>query len=163
MLHNSVSVDTNVYTLQPKQKSIAGVFQGFLQNFRAASLENSFQGMLLKRKQCRGWARNDPCGFRFSFSPGQLFISHKTSYFIISHLISPQIFAQRSLSICIMLFIFVNLRKGLVFQLLLSRLQWQKYLIAIRQIIKVLHGNIPCVNECTVMPPVNNVTKSTLI
>ena len=159
MLHNSVSVDTNVYTLQPKQKSIAGVFQGFLQNFRTASLENSFQGMLLKRKQCRGRARNDPCGFRFSFSPGQLFISHKTSYFIISHLIS----AQWSLSICIMLSIFVNLRKGLVFQLLLSRLQWQKYLIAIRQIIKVLHGNIPCVNECTVMPPVNNVTKSTLI
>ena len=143
MLHNSVSVDTNVYTQQLKQKSIAGVFQGFLQNFRTASLENNFQGMLLKRKQCRRRARNDPCGFRFSFSPGQLFISHKTSYFIISHLIS----AQRSLSICIMLSIFVNLRKGLVFQLLLSRLQWQKYLIAIRQIIKVLHGNIPCVNE----------------
>ena len=159
MLHNSISVDTNVYTQQLKQKSIAGVFQGFLQNFRTASLENNFQGMLLKRKQCRRRARNDPCGFRFSFSPGQLFISHKTSYFIISHLIS----AQRSLSICIMLSIFVNLRKGLVFQLLLSRLQWQKYLIAIRQIIKVLHGNIPCVNECTVMPPVNNVTKSTLI
>ena len=143
MLHNSISVDTNVYTQQLKQKSIAGVFQGFLQNFRTASLENNFQGMLLKRKQCRGRACNDLCGFRFSFSPGQLFISHKTSYFIISHLIS----AQRSLSICIMLSIFVNLRKGLVFQLLLSRLQWQKYLIAIRQIIKVLHGNIPCVNE----------------
>ena len=35
------------------------------------------------------------------------------------------------------------------------------YLVAIRQIIKVLPDNLSRVNECATMPSVNNMTKST--
>ena len=59
-----------------------------------------------------------------------------------------------------MLSIFINLRIGLVVQFLPSRFQWQIYLAAIRQIIKELPGNLSHVNECPIMPSVNNVTKS---
>ena len=41
-----------------------------------------------------------------------------------------------------------------------GRFYWQKYLVSIRQIIKVLPGNLPHVNECATMPSINNVTKS---
>ena len=47
---------------------------GILRNFRAASFENNFGGLLLKRKQRRRRTPSDPCGFRFSPFPGQLFI-----------------------------------------------------------------------------------------
>ena len=42
--------------------------------------------------------------------------------------------------------------------LLLSKFQWQKYLVSIRKKIKVLHDNLPRVNECATMPSVNNVS-----
>ena len=61
-----------------------------------------------------------------------------------------------------MLSIFINLRKGLVVWFLLSRFQWQKCLVAIRQTIIVLPVNLPHLNECATMPSVNNVTKLTL-
>ena len=48
-------------------------------------------------------------------------------------------------------------------ELLLSKYQWQKYLVATRKIIKVLHGNLPRVNGCATMPSVNNFTKSAQI
>ena len=47
-----------------------------------------------------------------------------------------------------MLSIFLNLRKSLIVQFLLSRFPWQKHLAAIRQIIKVLPGNLSRLNEC---------------
>ena len=36
-----------------------------------------------------------------------------------------------------------------------------QFLVAIRQIIKVLPGNLTRVNDCATMPSVNNVSKST--
>ena len=59
-----------------------------------------------------------------------------------------------------MLSTFINLRKGLVVQFLLLRIWFKKYLVAIRQIIKVLPGNLLLVNECATMPSVKNVTRS---
>ena len=49
----------------------------------------------------------------------------------------------------------------LVVQFLLSRFQSQKYLAAIRQTIIKVRGNLRQVNECAIMPVVNNVTNST--
>ena len=74
MLHNSISVDMKDYALQLKQKSFGGVSNGILQNFRTATFENSFEGLLLKRKQWRRRVRSDPCGSRFSLFPGHFFI-----------------------------------------------------------------------------------------
>ena len=47
---------------------------GVLRNFRVASFESNFWGLLLKRKERRRMTRSDPCSFRFSLFPGQLFI-----------------------------------------------------------------------------------------
>ena len=49
-------------------------FNEILRNFRGASFENNFGGLLLKRKQRRRRLCSDPCGFKFSLFPGQLFI-----------------------------------------------------------------------------------------
>ena len=57
-----------------------GVFHGILQNFRTATFENNLWGMYMKLKQRRKRARSDPCGFRFSLLPGQLFTSHETIF-----------------------------------------------------------------------------------
>ena len=51
-----------------------GFSNGILQKFRAASFKNNFGGLLLKRKQRRRRMCSDPCGFRFSLFPGELFI-----------------------------------------------------------------------------------------
>ena len=87
MLHNSISVDTKVYALQLKQKSTAGVLHGILQNFRIASFDNNFGGLLLKRKLRRRRASSDPCGFTFplsTFFQCSYLLSHTTT-------LSPQI------------------------------------------------------------------------
>ena len=57
-----------------KHKSTAGVSDGILQNFRTATLENNFWGLLLKRKQRKKRMHSNPCTFRFSLFPGQFFI-----------------------------------------------------------------------------------------
>ena len=51
MLRNSISVDMNVHAVKLKQKSTPGAFHGILQNFRTATLEINFLGLLLERKQ----------------------------------------------------------------------------------------------------------------
>ena len=51
-----------------------GFSNGVLRNFRVASFESNFWGLLLKRKERRRMTRSDPCSFRFSLFPGQLFI-----------------------------------------------------------------------------------------
>ena len=63
MLHNSISVDRKLYSLQQKQKSTAGVSNGIL---RTATFTNTFWGCFR--------ARGDPCGFRFSLFSRQWFI-----------------------------------------------------------------------------------------
>ena len=54
--------------------SEVGVSNGILRHFRTATFENNFWGLSLERKQRRRRARSDPCNFRFSLFPGQLFI-----------------------------------------------------------------------------------------
>ena len=95
MLRNS---DMMVYALQLKQKSTAGVF---LRDFRTATSENNFGGLLLKRKQRERKMRNDPCGLKLLLSPGHTFIKSGMK--------------QSSLSV------FINLIKSLVVQFLPSR------------------------------------------
>ena len=74
MLRSSVSVDMKVYALQLKQKSTADVFTEFCKLFLG--------GLLLKRKQRRGRAGSDACGFRFSLFPRKLFLSYETIFFL---------------------------------------------------------------------------------
>ena len=57
-----------------KTEILCGFSNEILQSFRATSFENNFGGLLLKRKQRRKRMHNDPCGFKFSLFPGQLFI-----------------------------------------------------------------------------------------
>ena len=75
LLQNSKDNFTRYEGLCPviKTKIHCGFPNGILRNFRAASFENNFGGLLLKRKQRRR-TRSDPCGFRFSLFPGHLFI-----------------------------------------------------------------------------------------
>ena len=63
------------------KKDLPGVLQEILQNYRTATFDSNFRGLILKTKQNktktkqrRVRARSDPCGFRFSLFPGQLFI-----------------------------------------------------------------------------------------
>ena len=98
-------------------------------NFRTATFENNFWGLLLKRKQKRRMTHSDYCDFRFSLFPGQLFIKLWNKLFILDYVIH-----------------FYIHMKGLSFYF--SRFSWQEILAAIRQIIKVLPGNFPLVNEC---------------
>ena len=116
MLHNSISVDMKIYALQLKQKSIAGVFNGILQNFRTATFDNNFVGVggLL------------------------LTIFRKAEPFNLENVIH-----------------FYIPKKGLSSPVLTSKFQWLKYLVVIRQIIKVLRDNLSRVNECATMPAVN--------
>ena len=51
----------------------------------------------------------------------------------------------------------INQRKGLV-PVFAIKILMAEILVAIRQIIKVLPGNLPRVNQYTTMPSVNNVT-----
>ena len=74
MLQNSISVGMKVYTLQLKQKSTVYVFHGILRNFRTATFENDFEGLLLKEKQRSRSTQSDPCSFRFPLFTGQLII-----------------------------------------------------------------------------------------
>ena len=127
-----------------KQKSTESVSNGILPNFRTATFENNFGGLLLKRKQRRS-TRSGPCGFRFSLFPGQLYIMSW------NNVLSPPVFTKRSLSIWFMLFIFIYQRKILVVEIL----------VAIRQIIKAPPGNPSRVDERATMPSLNSVTKST--
>ena len=114
-------------------------------NFKAATFDNifflAFWGLLLKKKKKRKSASGEPYDFRFHFFQNSYLLSHETIFFLYK-------FAQQSVSVWIMLSIFINLRKVLVAQFLLSRIQRQKFLVAIRQTINVLPGNLPRVNEC---------------
>ena len=101
-----------------------------LQNFRTATFENNFGGLLLKRKPRNRRMRNYPFAFKFLLFPGHLFISHKTKFLLFpghlfikswNNLLSSLIFVQWSLSIWTMSSVFVNLRKSLVVQFLPSR------------------------------------------
>ena len=71
MLHNSI--DMKGLCPATKTEIHRGFSNGILRNFRAASFENNFGRLLLKRRQRRRTC-SDPCGFRFSLFPGQLFI-----------------------------------------------------------------------------------------
>ena len=51
----------------------------------------------------------------------------------------------------------INLRKGLV-PFFPIKILMTEILVAIRQIIKILPGNLPRVNQYTTLPSVNNVT-----
>ena len=144
-----------VYALELKQESTAGVSVGILRNFRTATFENNFRGLLLKRKQRRRRMRSDPCGFNFSLFQGIYLFSHETRFFF-------QNFSHSG-----------AFQLGFCYPFLYTKERaWQssfyhqdfsgkKYFIAIRQTIKVLRGDLPRVNECATMPSVNNVTKST--
>ena len=69
MLHNSISLDMKVYALQLKQKFTEGVSNGILQNFRTATFENNFCGLLLKRKHSMKKVVQWPLWFQvFTFS-----------------------------------------------------------------------------------------------
>ena len=81
MLYNSIFVDRKVYTLQLKKKSTVGVVHRILQNFRTATFESNFWGLLLRRKQRRRRSRTEPCGFGFSLFSEQLFI-HEIFFFL---------------------------------------------------------------------------------
>ena len=63
MLHNSVSVDIKIYALQLKQKFTAGVLDEILRNFRGATFDSNFGGLLLKREKRRRRACNDRSSF----------------------------------------------------------------------------------------------------
>ena len=147
MLRYSSSVNTKIYALHLKQKSNAGVFHGILRNFRTATFQNDFERLLLKRKQGRRRSRSDRSSFRFSLFPEQLFISHEIIFFLskFSH--------SETFQLDYVLHFYKPKR-----WLLLSKFQWQKYLVVIRKKIKVLHDNLPRVNECATMPSVNNVS-----
>ena len=71
MLYKSIFMDMNVYALQLKQKSTASVSNQNLKNFRTATFKNNFKWLFLKGIQMR---HSDPCDFKFSFFPRQLFI-----------------------------------------------------------------------------------------
>ena len=74
ILHNSIAVDMKAYALQLKQKFFTGISNGILRNIKTAIFENNFWGLRLKRKQRRKRTHSDPCGFKFSLFPWQLFI-----------------------------------------------------------------------------------------
>ena len=67
MLHNSISVDMKVYAPQLKHKK------------RPEFCEILEQ---LLKQQVKDLTMNDPCSFKFSLFPGQLFISHETISFL---------------------------------------------------------------------------------
>ena len=56
-------------------------------NFRTATFENNFGGLLLKRKQKRRMTHSDYCDFRFSLFPGQLFIKLWNKLFVLDYVI----------------------------------------------------------------------------
>ena len=104
MLYNSIQyVDMKVCVMQLKQKSTASVSNGILRNFRTAFFKNNFGGLLLKRKQ--------DLGFRFSLFLGQKQLSQLSYIKSWNNVLCPPLFAKRSLSIWIMLSIFIYLRK----------------------------------------------------
>ena len=72
MLHNSI--DMKGLCPATKTEIHRGISNGILWNLRAASFKNNFGELLLKRNQRRRRTRSDPCSFRFSLFPGQLFI-----------------------------------------------------------------------------------------
>ena len=91
---------------------------GILRDFRAASFENNFGGLLLKRKQRWGRTRSEPLVSGFHFSRTVIYLlSHEAMYFLCK-------FSHRIFSTWIMLSIFIYLRKGLVVQFLRSRFWW---------------------------------------
>ena len=100
MLHNSISVDMQVYALQLKEKSTADVSNRILQNFRTAAFENNLRG--LRRGVEERALTLVISGFHF-FQDCYL-LSHETMFFL------------HKFSIWIMLSIFIYLRKGLVVQ-----------------------------------------------
>ena len=173
------------YSLQLKQKSTAGVSNGILQNFRTATFEKIFQVTYLLRHETIFLHRFSHCGaFQFGLcylEPFNLdyvihFINLRkglvVEFFQVTYLLRHEtIFLHRfshcgafQFGLCYLepfnldyVIHFINLRKGLVVEFLLSRFQWQKYLVSIRQAIKILPGNLPRVNECTTMLSINNV------
>ena len=113
MLCNSISVYVKVYPVQLKYKSTVGVLHVILRNFRTATFDNNFGELLLKRKQSRrrAFVISD-----FHFFLGSYLLSHKTVFFL------PTNFRFAESFNLIMLSIFINLRKGLVVQILVAEI-----------------------------------------
>ena len=148
-LHNSVSVDMKFYSLQLKQKSTAGVSNGILQNFRTATFEKIFQVTYLLRHETIFLHRFSHCGaFQFGLcylEPFNLdyvihFINLRkglvVEFFQVTYLLRHEtIFPHRfshcgtfQFGLCYLepfnldyVIHFINLRKGLVVEFLLSR------------------------------------------
>ena len=77
MLHNSISVDMKVYTLQLKQNYPLWVFpMKFCKILeQLATFENVFLGAAASEKKTkRRRMHSESCGFRFSLFPGPSFI-----------------------------------------------------------------------------------------
>ena len=69
----TIQFDMKVYVLQLKQKSTAGAFHRILSNFRTATFKNNLGTAFEIKIQKEEEMCSDPCGFGFSFFPGQLF------------------------------------------------------------------------------------------
>ena len=139
MLCHSISVNMKGYSLRLKQKSTAGFFHRILQNVRTATFQINFGDCFWeKKKKNRGkghvvtFVVSAFHFFQGTYSQVMKQSSFSTNFCIVGPL---------SLNYVIR---FYKPKKGLF----LSRFQQQKLLVGIRKINKVLHDNLPRVNEC---------------